>query len=78
MCILEAVKEGLPWGNFPDATLKYKLLKAKQLPNRPKEVSDEQWQLIVRMCAWEPSERPQMNKVVDTLQKIARSYASET
>lgn len=71
MCMLEAVKGGLPWGNFADTTVKHKL-KAKMLPNQPDQVNDAQWELISQMCAWEPSDRPGMKQVVDSLEAIVR------
>lgn len=79
MCIAEAIKavkgECLPWGIFPDVTVKYKVLKLKQLPKRPTEVNDEQWELISRMCAWEPKDRPTMKQVVDALGKLAQDQS---
>lgn len=78
MCILEAAKGGLPWGNFPDATIKYKLLKAKNLPSRPANVYDTQWELISSMIAWESSERPLMREVVNSLEEIMLEYSVRT
>lgn len=74
MCIFEAInaveRGGTPWGNFIEQAVKYKVLKAKQLPKRPVEATDAQWNLITHMCKWEPSERPSMKYVVDVLEAI--------
>lgn len=43
MCIVEAVKEGLSWGNYPDTAIKYKILLCKELLTRRKQVDDAMW-----------------------------------
>lgn len=71
MCIIEAVKGEAPWGFMPDVTVKKVVLVRKRLPMRPERMSDKQWDLVTRMCAWEPSSRPDMTAVVDQLAVIA-------
>lgn len=76
MCIIEALRvvgeEDIqaPWGNLPNAAVKYHACTAKKLPVRPQHCTDEAWNLILRMCAHDPASRIQIVTVVDELEKL--------
>lgn len=70
MCIVEAVTGRVPWNTMPDVTVKLKILNHKSLPKQPTEMNESQWNLVKRMCTWEPTERITISKAVDILQEL--------
>ncbi|KAK1935650.1 Serine/threonine-protein kinase TNNI3K [Phytophthora citrophthora] len=55
MCVVEAVTGEVPWGQVPDPVVKFHVIRKKSLP-RPKAFkSDAQWELVEKLCAFEPS-----------------------
>uniref|UniRef100_K3XB69 Protein kinase domain-containing protein n=1 Tax=Globisporangium ultimum (strain ATCC 200006 / CBS 805.95 / DAOM BR144) TaxID=431595 RepID=K3XB69_GLOUD len=68
MCILEAVTREDPWGCVSPSVVRV-LVPTGRLPQRPVDtiVSDEQWDLIVAMCAKDPSRRLSMAQVIKFL-----------
>lgn len=70
MCIIEAVTGRLPWGLAYDVTIKRKVLTRQELPQQPTSMNDEQWELIEKMCAWNPSERIDIAAVVKILKEF--------
>lgn len=86
MCIVEALRvvelvkldeidrDGsppLPWGSFDNPTVKY-YVSRKKLPQRPQVCSDEQWELVKRMCTHGPADRISISTAVDGLGVLAR------
>lgn len=73
-CIVEAVTGDVPWGqHVPDPVVKFHVTRRKFLL-RPKAFSnDAEWELVEKMCAFEPSERM---KLSDAIEKI-REFAEE-
>lgn len=72
MCILDAISGSPPWGRVSCAVVRV-LASAGRLPRRPEHVSDEQWELVERMCAKDPKKRPEMTFVAEQLQLIIRN-----
>ncbi|KAG6973099.1 hypothetical protein JG687_00001103 [Phytophthora cactorum] len=74
MCVVEAVTGDVPWGqHVPDPVVKFHVTRKKFIP-RPKAFnSDAEWELVEKMCAFEPSERI---KLSDAIEKI-RGFAEE-
>jgi hypothetical protein len=86
MCIIEALRVvdatistenetehaivPLPWGSLQNAVVKYHVLHGR-LPHRPSNCTDEQWTLVTRMCAFDPSDRLKISAVVDMLGQLA-------
>jgi serine/threonine protein kinase len=66
----------LPWGNLDNATVKYHVVRKQSLPLRPPVCNDEQWTLVTRMCAFDPSDRLKIGTVVDILGRLAGVDAS--
>lgn len=66
MCIIEAVTGKFPWGKLIDEAVKVHVKKGK-LPKRPPQISDELWDLVLRMTCYDPSERIDMATVVGVL-----------
>ncbi|GMF34286.1 unnamed protein product [Phytophthora lilii] len=78
MSIIEAATHALPWGNqMPDSAVRYHVVKMRALPNRPARLTDEQWELIQNMCAFEPSQRPEIVVVVERLKHFAEKERYE-
>lgn len=69
MCIIEAVSGEFPWGNdIPDAAVKHHVLEGK-LPLRPVDkFTDLQWELVTRMCCFEPGDRLKIGSVLSVLE----------
>ncbi|RLN51988.1 hypothetical protein BBJ28_00012981 [Nothophytophthora sp. Chile5] len=73
MCILEVVTGEFPWGNvMPDESVEYHVTQLKQIPARPSTFSDVQWELVERMCRFNPEERISAGTVRHILNKVWR------
>lgn len=71
MCIIEAVTKQAPWGKtMLDAAVRYHLRKGETML-KPKRMSDEAWELVSAMCAYEPSERLALVDVINCLEAFA-------
>ncbi|RLN31821.1 hypothetical protein BBJ28_00024857, partial [Nothophytophthora sp. Chile5] len=70
MCIIEAVTGQPPWGYLSDEDVR-KHVANGQLPRRPREFSDSQWELVEWMCRLDPSDRPKMAEVARKLCRFA-------
>ncbi|EGZ20931.1 hypothetical protein PHYSODRAFT_374338, partial [Phytophthora sojae] len=62
----------LPWGALDNIAVKNHVRRGK-LPFQPWNCTDEQWQLVRRMCAFESKERIKVATVVDSLARLANS-----
>lgn len=73
MCILETVTDDVPWGrNMLAGVVKY-YVKKGNIPTRPEQLSDKQWNLVELMTKSDPSERVNMAFVVDKLFEISQT-----
>ncbi|KAE8879833.1 hypothetical protein PF003_g35958 [Phytophthora fragariae] len=73
MCIVELVSGRLPWINIePDVGVREAVLQGK-LPQRPPQFADDEWDLVLRMCCFDPSERIDSFSVV----MILRYYVGD-
>jgi serine/threonine protein kinase len=73
MCIVEAVTGQPPWGSIADSQVKGFLRnKENHLMSRPPELSEPEWELVERMCAFEPSARMSIADVVRQLEDVVR------
>ncbi|GMF25819.1 unnamed protein product [Phytophthora lilii] len=71
MCVIEAIGGEFPWGNSMDeSVVKFNVLQKRMIPPRPNGFDDAQWDLIVRMCSYEPHRRPDTTALVHMLQEI--------
>lgn len=71
MCILEAVSGSYPWGTaLPDIAVKYQVLKERKLPKRCENCSEETYELVKRMCCFDPAERVEIREVLDALKSM--------
>lgn len=72
MCIVEAISGQPPWGSdLPDAAVKFHV-KRGRLPPRPEQLNDDEWELVKRMCAFNPADRIGIDAVIDWLDSIQR------
>ncbi|GMF28922.1 unnamed protein product [Phytophthora lilii] len=72
MCIVEAVTGQVPWGNLPDPVVKFHVTR-EQFLHQPKAFqSNEQWQLVKAMCAFDPTKRMKLSDAIDKLQHFAQ------
>jgi len=82
--VVEAVQDGkpsygcLPWGRLDNPVVQYHVTRGK-MPPRPSICSDEQWNLVTRMCVSDPKKRLRISTVVDELERfIATSTGKDT
>lgn len=61
----------------PGVAVKHKLLKEKMLPKQPVELNDVQWDLVKRMCAWEPADRIDVSDILTALQELEEDEAEK-
>jgi ankyrin repeat protein len=71
MCVVEALCNDCPWRSMPNAAVKFNVTRLKKLPPRPHNCTDEQWELVKKMCAHDPGKRMKMTTVVDELKALA-------
>jgi serine/threonine protein kinase len=93
MCIIEALRVvelatrmvdenkhvdvPLPWGNLGNIAVKYHVVQKRALPLRPQLCTDEQWSLVARMCAFDPSRRLKVSTVVSELGMLTSTSTEE-
>ncbi|RLN79483.1 hypothetical protein BBJ28_00009266 [Nothophytophthora sp. Chile5] len=72
MCILQAVSGEFPWGpRMPDAAVRFHVRRGV-LPPRPEGFEDDaHWDLIRRMCCFDPQKRLKLAVVVQRLARFA-------
>ncbi|KAL4172636.1 hypothetical protein KRP22_007800 [Phytophthora ramorum] len=75
--VVEAVQSGeedlqrcLPWGVLDNDVVKHHV-KQKKLPSRPATCDAAQWQLVKRMCVFDPDNRMKISTVVAELARLA-------
>lgn len=77
MCVVEAMRvveasaAPYPWGDLDNLAVKVHVTRNRSLPARPSACTDDQWNLVQRMCKFNPEERIKIVTVVDELAKIA-------
>ncbi|KAG7376645.1 Leucine-rich repeat serine/threonine-protein kinase 2, partial [Phytophthora boehmeriae] len=71
MCIVQAVTCAYPWGKRRNKDIRECLQEGKIMVERPTEMTDDQWNLVERMKAVSPNDRPEMNGVLLELEKFA-------
>lgn len=73
MCIIELASSEVPWGaNATDTDILTVVVEDRKMPDRPSQLDDAAWKLVLQMCAFEPTERPKMAAVTDTLGEFVR------
>ncbi|RLN37307.1 hypothetical protein BBJ28_00024185 [Nothophytophthora sp. Chile5] len=74
MCIIEVLTGKFPWGNsIPDEAVRHKVTKEKLIPARPEEFSDPEWDLVTRMCSFDPELRINAGAVVNWADYFAKN-----
>ncbi|KAG7377629.1 Mitogen-activated protein kinase kinase kinase mlk-1 [Phytophthora pseudosyringae] len=71
MCIIQAVTGNAPWGNLDNPAVTHHVKKG-ELPMQPPQFTDAQWQLVKRMCKFDPAKRLAIIVVVERLKQFAR------
>ncbi|KAG7385154.1 Leucine-rich repeat serine/threonine-protein kinase 2 [Phytophthora pseudosyringae] len=65
MCIIELITEEHPWGaTLPDQAIRYHVVNEQRLPRRSTMLSDLEWDLVKRMCRFDPKSRIGIDAVV--------------
>ncbi|DAZ98653.1 TPA: hypothetical protein N0F65_000848 [Lagenidium giganteum] len=77
MCIIEAVTLEVPWPTATDDIVRAAVVQDRSLPEKPECMSEQAWDLIVRMCAYEPQTRILMPEVITVLEGFKRNEESE-
>ncbi|KAF1328382.1 Tkl protein kinase, partial [Globisporangium splendens] len=72
MCILEAITLKRPW--FPlELYGYYRNVRRRKLPDRPESFSDDQWDLVTKMCAYKSADRISIGYVVLQFKKFVET-----
>ncbi|KAF1327447.1 Serine/threonine protein kinase, partial [Globisporangium splendens] len=71
MCILEAITLKRPW--FPLKYYDIRNVRYGKLPDRPESFSDDQWDLLTKMCAFKTADRISIGYVVLQLKKFVET-----
>ncbi|KAG7392589.1 Leucine-rich repeat serine/threonine-protein kinase 2 [Phytophthora boehmeriae] len=65
MCVIEIVTGDFPWGkDMSDAAVKFNVAEKKLIPPRPESFNDTEWDLVARMCKFDPQQRISAGAVV--------------
>jgi serine/threonine protein kinase/ankyrin repeat protein len=76
--VVEAVQDGkpssgcYPWGMLDPYAVKFHVTSGK-LPSRPSLCTDEQWNLVTRMCVLDPKKRLKISTVADELKRFVET-----
>ncbi|KAG4054084.1 hypothetical protein PC123_g10778 [Phytophthora cactorum] len=72
MCIIYAISGKPPWGSAKsDQLVKYAVCNQHGMPPRPQELSNNEWDLVKRMCDYDPSKRIIIGDAVQELSKFS-------
>ncbi|OWZ12028.1 TKL protein kinase [Phytophthora megakarya] len=71
MCIIEAVTFKNPWIGYSNEEIRHFLRKGEVKVNRSDEMTDPQWDLVTRMIAVSPNDRPDVSDVTHELKQFA-------
>jgi serine/threonine protein kinase len=75
MCLIEAITGRYPWGcTMPDSAVVRNVVENRLLPPRPESFSDEEWQLVTRMCHYEPQRRIPVGAVINCAFNLANHH----
>jgi serine/threonine protein kinase len=78
MCVLEAFTGELPFGIMGCDEILDKLSSEEtSLPDRPEDMTDDVWEFLTKLLAFDWRERPSMPTVVDQLKRFADCEAGE-
>ncbi|KAG7379672.1 Leucine-rich repeat serine/threonine-protein kinase 2 [Phytophthora pseudosyringae] len=64
MCIIEIITEECPWGSLDDGAIRHHVVNEQRLPPRPMMLSNLEWDLVKRMCHFDPKSRIGIDAVV--------------
>lgn len=79
MCIIEAVTGEYPWGAIrEDQAVIHAVKTEKKMPSRSANFINKEWELVERMCRWEPEKRIGIGAVIKILEDIGISNLIET
>lgn len=68
MLIIAVMTGGVPWGRSTEPnTVRTAVVKQARLPPQPTNMTNSQWSLIRAMCAANPSDRVEINSVIEKL-----------
>ncbi|RLN53246.1 hypothetical protein BBJ28_00026653, partial [Nothophytophthora sp. Chile5] len=71
MCIIEALTGEFPWGDsIPDEAVKFNVTQQRLIPPRADIFEDSEWDLVTRMCCFEPERRISADVVVHVTEMI--------
>ncbi|KAK1939917.1 putative serine/threonine-protein kinase [Phytophthora citrophthora] len=71
MCFIELLTGEYPWGTtMLDSVVKHKVTKQKMLPPFPEKIDDKGWNLITRMCCFDPEHRIKIGTVVNVVSEV--------
>ncbi|KAG6612975.1 TKL protein kinase [Phytophthora cinnamomi] len=73
MCIIGAAKGGNPWAECDHDKIRGYLREGKIKVQRPESMTDAQWELVQRMIAASPDDRPDVAEVIPALVTFART-----
>ncbi|KAJ0405072.1 hypothetical protein ATCC90586_008672 [Pythium insidiosum] len=77
MCVVEAMTGEFPWGNtIRDELISDHVMGGGHLFSKPRCFSDEQWDLVVGACRFNPQERTSLSEIVSKLRDFARDSSS--
>ncbi|RLN56142.1 hypothetical protein BBP00_00008156 [Phytophthora kernoviae] len=71
ICVVEVVTGEVPWGSLPDPVVKFHMTRQKLL-QRPKAfTNDKQWELVYRLCTFDPTKRIKLSDAINQLHEFA-------
>lgn len=72
MCMIEVISGDFPWGKtMQDAAVVANVVQKRKMPPRPNGFTGSQWNLVTRMCSFDPQSRPNATALAHLLWKFA-------
>ncbi|RLN70626.1 hypothetical protein BBJ28_00024167 [Nothophytophthora sp. Chile5] len=75
MCMIEAHTQEPPFGFINDDEVAEKI-DSGEIPSRPAELSDVEWEFISQLCAVDYSKRPTIDEVIATIRTFDEQTAA--
>jgi predicted Ser/Thr protein kinase len=77
MCVIEAFTRKVPWSSLQvEVAVVHWALKG-QLPLKPSELSEQQWDVVTKMCTFDPDERMTLEEAISNFERFAQEEEYE-
>lgn len=70
MCVIEAFTREVPWGRDLSDLAVVRGVEKRKIPNQPEELTEQQWEAVTKMCAFDPDERMTLEEAIESFKRF--------